>query len=687
MSFEPVLLPDAKSEAASGITNVAATLNGTISAAGGPEASCEFQLTTQAAFKKEGFAGAKPLGCSPTGPFTGSGVEAVTAEAGGLAPGTRYVFRVVGGNENGSNPGAASKAGALDFRTLGPSILVTGVKEITATAATATGLMNPNGETTTYHVEYGPTEAYDSIVPAPDATAVVPVGMGNIEFNSKVVRNVVMSQGTFAFGQEVIADGLPSGTTVTAVEGTTLKVSDFPISEKLGAALTSNTAAISQRITSLRPNTEYHFRIVAANVATATGPDVAFSTLPRETGAGTRAYEMVTPVKKIGEPFPSEPSGALGGTCAFEFCLPGLNENMMPMQATADGESLVLEGQPFSAGLSPNANQYLAKRSSTGWSSRSITSPLASSRDGYSGFKAFSDDLTRGVLFQATPALSEGVPSGEGGKAFNDLYLWEEGNPSLRPLVTVEPPNRIPGGPGLPETFKLSFSGGNSGGGETPAFTHLVFEANDALTDAVATIAPAAPEAGEAKCGGSAESNCNLYEWVNRQLALVNVLPGNEAAASGAVIGSGHRLVQPNPEYQAEDSDHAISADGSRIFWSDETGQVYVRVEGKETIELNDPGQFLTASVDGSKVLLSDGCLYSLEAESCEANLGASPEAFLGIMGASEDLSRIYFLDKEALAGAPEAGACEVPLIEPGLGDQRRNDARSYNATSADRSR
>ena len=113
-----------------------------------------------------------------------------------------------------------------------------------------------------------------------------------------------------------------------------------------------------------------------------------------------------------------------------------------------------------------------------------------------------------------------------------------------------------------------------------------------------------------------------------------------------------------------------LEADGSRIFWSDETGQVYVRVEGKETIELNDPGQFLTASVDGSKVLLSDGCLYSLEAESCEANLGASPEAFLGIMGASEDLSRIYFLDKEALAGAPEAGACEVPLIEPGLGEE-----------------
>ena len=664
-----VILPDVVTEAADAVTKDSATLHGTISAAGGPPAECEFQYVTEAAFQAnkakgeghDGFAGATGVDCAPDGPFSGSATEAVSAAITGLHPGSDYRFRILGANADGSSPGQA-----LGFLTLGPTVRSTTATDVTTDSATLTGFVAPHGKPFSYHFDYGPDESYGSSIPVPDAVGdELPVGTGNAEGSTPTIEAVVMSQGAFAVGQDIVGAAIKPGTTITAIEGSTLTLSAFP-TQGGPVSITSTTVFVSEPLTGLAPGSAYHARLVATNAdATYPGPDTGFSTYPVDTGLPDgRAYEMVTPAKKIGEPLPPEPFGSLAGSCPV-LCLPGSNDNLMPMQATADGESLVFEGQPFSEGLSPAANQYLAKRSSAGWSSPSITPPLASpARDTYSGFKAFSDDLTRGVLYQATPTLSDEAPAGEEGKAFNNLYLWEAGNPNLRPLVTVTPPNRVAGTPDLPGTFRLSFASANS------AFTHLVFEANDALTEAEPTIAPAAPEAGEARCGGFAESKCNLYEWVGGQLALVNVLPGNDAAASGAVIGSGRRLALPNPDNQAENTDHAISADGKRIFWSDETGQVYVRVEGKETIEIKDSGQFLTASVDGSKVLLSDGCLYSLEAESCEANLGASGPAFLGVMGASEDLSRIYFLSKEALAAAPEAGTCDVPFIEPGLKEE-----------------
>ncbi len=66
----------------------------------------------------------------------------------------------------------------------------------------------------------------------------------------------------------------------------------------------------------------------------------------------------------------------------------------------------------------------------------------------------------------------------------------------------------------------------------------MVFEANDALTDADPPNAPAAPAV--------AANEANLYEWFDGELRLVNVLPGNNAAVPDAVIGSG-RLLAPKP--------------------------------------------------------------------------------------------------------------------------------------------
>jgi hypothetical protein len=199
-----------------------------------------------------------------------------------------------------------------------------------------------------------------------------------------------------------------------------------------------------------------------------------------------------------------------------------------------------------------------------------------------------------------------------------------------------------------------------------PPFSHLAFEADDALTEEVPGIAPAAPEVGAGECT-LGEAECNLYEWSDGELRLVNVLP-DESAAGNSVIGAGRLLAGGGtPKLEATNISHAISDDGSRIFWSsEETGQVYVRVNGEETLEVPGPGSckksvlegeracFLTASADGSRVLLSNGTLYELNGAGTayeeSADLTEEESGFQGILGAAEDLSRIYFVDTAALS-------------------------------------
>ena len=662
-----IVLPDVTTEPATEVGVESAVLHGTESAAGGPGAACKFELTTTEAFKKEGFTGATSVECAPQGPFSGSGVEAVSAVVGNLNPSTRYTFRLVASNSNGSNPGAA-----LGFRARGPSVGDENVLQVTATTARVDGLIDPNGEASGYRFEYGPTESYGSSVPVPDGVAVLPVATGTLVAGSNKVTKVNFSQGVFGVGQEIVGEGIAPGTTVIAIpDPHVLEISHSAVEGASGvAALTSSTAYVAQGIIGLAPGSSYHFRLVAVGAAASGhGEDRAFRTYAQVSSGlpDGRAYEMVSPVQKLGEVFAPEPSGHLGGSCTE--CLPGINDLTLPMQPTPDGDALAYEGQPFSTGLAPSRNEYVSRRSGGGWVTQGITPPLGAA-GALSGFKAISPDLSRGVLFQSERNLSPEAPSGENGKSYNDLYLWQAGEPApaLRPLVTQKPPHRIPDLPQASNGFELAFAAGNSGTAAVPAFDHLVFEANDALTDEIPGIAPAAPEVEAGACGGQSEGtgftegDCNLYEWVGGQLRLINVLPGNTTAATHAVIGSGRRLAkipgsESYPGSQAADVDHAVSAGGERIFWSDEQGQVFVRIDGMETKEIHDPGQFLTASVDGSRVLLSDGCLYSVEAESC-VSLGPNPSAFRGILGASEDISRIYFVDTEALAAGAQAGSC-----------------------------
>jgi hypothetical protein len=603
--WETIIVPDVFTEAATGLGTEAATLNGTVNPAERPLKPDPAEGCFFEWGATAAYGNLAPCE-SPNAEEVGEGVSpvAVHAAIAGLKPGTTYHYRLVAANAAGAGRGEDKT-----LITLGPLVGTEEAREIAPTTATIAGTVDPRGEQTGFLVEY----------------------VSEADFQKSGYNAAVRSP-----------------------------AAPEPVGSEAGFT------EVSHPLTGLAPATTYHFRLVAINAtATVPGADQSFATFatPPALLPEGRAWEQVSPPQKLGEVLTPE-TGGFGTSCEGE-CVPSPQSPRMPMQAAPDGNSVAYEGQPFTGGLSSGANQYLGRRSAGGWSSEALSTLEYTPAGPFSGFKAFSADLGRAIVLQGEPALSPQAPVDGEGRPFSDLYRRE--GATVTPLVTVVPPNRV-AVTGAPNSFNPLYRAANAGAPGSPAFGHVVFEANDALSEAAAGIAPAAPDPGPSECKAVA-AECDLYEWDEGQLRLVNVLPGNEAATA-AVLGSG-RMLAPGPDFEGVDTDHAISADGSRIFWSDASGRVYVREDGTRTTKIPDPGKFLTASADGSKVLLDDGVLYDLEAES-STDLSAGAGGFEGILGASEDLGSVYFVDTAVLAGendegrSPEAGEPNLYLWREG---------------------
>lgn len=400
----------------------------------------------------------------------------------------------------------------------------------------------------------------------------------------------------------------------------------------LGAGQEALSAAAS--LVGLQPDTEYHYRVIATShcepedeeaLCEDSGEDQTFRTFPTEAPglADNRAWELVSPVQKNGgEVFPLE----LGSVSCEHNCNPGFSAPRYPMQSSPDGEAVVYMGFPFSTKEGSSVyNEYVSKRTASGWQTTILAPALMGPEAAGEGYRAFNAELTLGVLAQVAPSLTPDAPF-----EFANLYTQPTADPSaLSPLLEGEPPNRSPGGG--PSSLRLTY------GGASADLSRIFFSANDALTGAT----PFAPEAVDG--GADIYAKANLYESVGGQLQLVNVLPGNAETEPGASFGGGLESDVPR----------SISSDGRRVFWSDGSGQVYVRLDGESTIAIPDPGRFLTASEDGSKVLLDDGHIYDLDAEAL-TDLTEGKGGFRGVAGQSEDLSHIYFVDSTVLTGEEE---------------------------------
>jgi hypothetical protein len=405
-------------------------------------------------------------------------------------------------------------------------------------------------------------------------------------------------------------------------------------------------------ISGLAPDTAYRYRVIATSPEGADeGEAQSFHTFPVEAPGlpDNRAYELVSPVQKHGgEVFPANPFVSSCGLLVE--CKPGTVAARFPLQSASDGNSVAYEGFPFSSTEgAPRINEYVSKRTASGWQTTNPTPSLFLGESTTTGYRAFDSELAAGLFYGSDGStFSSEAPPG-----YANLLLQPLDDPlALSPLLTSPPPNR-PQGPPTGAGLHLEYAGATSD------LAHVLLAANDALTGS----SPFAPEAVDPS---NPEEEDNLYERVGGELRLVNVLPGNAAAVPGAVFGSGSKLSKDNSgglegpgtagEFFGLDFSHAISDDGSRIFWSSESGQVYVRINGEETLEVKDPGKFLTASADGSKALLGDGCLYDVQAEACE-DLTGGKGGFKGIIGQSEDLSSIYFVDSAALTPEEEENA------------------------------
>jgi hypothetical protein len=341
-----------------------------------------------------------------------------------------------------------------------------------------------------------------------------------------------------------------------------------------------------------------------------------------------RVYERVSPADKGG--------GDVGG--------PLLNRSFAGARGQSSSDGNAVTYISFTAfGDSPSAeltSQYVSTRGTDSWSTNGISPPAnlpaLELELNIQSYDFFTSDLAGGLLSWQAASLVEAAPKG-----FDNLYI-RAGDGSYRLVSDVNPPHL------LPREYIVTFAGAS------PDLSHVVFEANDAL-------APGAP--------ANARS---LYEWAGSTLRLISILPGaGEVGAEGAGGGDGR------DDYFAND----VSADGSRIFWSDAIEQLYVREDGTTTVKLNASRRtatlgdghatFRAATPSGSTAIFTDetaltdnpgdgGGLYSYDLESgalsdLAPNHGVDPE-IRGVLGIGEDGSSVYFVAGASLAAGATAG-------------------------------
>jgi DNA-binding beta-propeller fold protein YncE len=421
-----------------------------------------------------------------------------------------------------------------------------------------------------------------------------------------------------------------------------------------------------ENVLGLSTDTTYRYRVFAENELgkiegqQSGGAEVVHTFTTQATGSFTlpdgRTYEMVSPPDKHGA----------------QLADPGAES---PLQAAAAGGGVVYAaGSPTESeprGL-PGLVPVLSVRGSSSWSSRDLALPHTSPLGGAPGlgfeYRLFSADLSQAVVQPFGPFIpcsAGGVPqpclSPEASEQTAFLATnFLEGQtskpclpasmPCYQPLVTAAP--------GFSNVLSPQTSFGEDEQcagvlrpqpicgpkfvGATEDLAHVVFKSPVALTS------PAS--------GG-------LYEWSagkppSEQLAPVGILPPSEGegpAGAGVVLGLG-----------AENTRHAISEDGSRVFFGGaeapiipaRSGPLYVRdLVKKETLLVAHKADFQDASADGSTVFYTEaGTLYECAISEVAGELKCTtteiaPDVPGLIPGSSVDGSYLYFVSESAEIG------------------------------------
>jgi hypothetical protein len=393
----------------------------------------------------------------------------------------------------------------------------------------------------------------------------------------------------------------------------------------------------------LSADTEYHYRLVASNGLGSAQRSGSFRT--QAAGAlrllDGREWEMVSPPDK---------QGAL--------ILPATTGPNVPgpiTQAAAQGGALTyVTNSPTEVnptGYTNDQQILAADDGASGWTTRNLALPHKvetglSVNEGLE-YRFFSETLSLAVIqpFGAFSPLSAeasestaylddlacgsniGMAPFGHGSCFQPLVTGKDGYANVPPGTVFGEPSRCP-----PEVeCGPQFVDASSDG------LHVIVGSDATLT------APGAPS-----------GDIGIYEWSGGHLSRVSVLPPGEGAlpASEATLGSASAAVAVKGA--GVNTRHAISNDGSRIFWTGPGRSLYVRynatqpeseVRGGRCVPSNDActlavsnggeAEFEDASPDGSRVWFTQGeALDECELQKDEA--GSLECAVHVVVGAAE---------------------------------------------------
>ncbi|MGN6254355.1 MAG: hypothetical protein ACTHO8_05165 [Solirubrobacterales bacterium] len=416
--------------------------------------------------------------------------------------------------------------------------------------------------------------------------------------------------------------------------------------------------SVSAQPQGLAPATTYHYRLVAVNdLGETRGEDRTFTTEQLLGGPlnlpDSREWELVSPSNKH--------NGSVQ---------PLLLEGAVQAAAEGTGFTFISDQTLFAeAQGAPTFAQVLARRTPAGWTSEDIATPHDAPVGQGVGqgqeYRAFSPDLSHalvepfGPFTPLSPEASERTP-----------YLRDDGTGSYLPLLTAAntPPGTVFGG--VPS--------------RSEGAVHYVSAAPDWRSFVIQT---------EGRIPLSSEpDDGHLYEWKGGELRPVSVVPDgtSQEVESDGLGGEGVNVR------------HAISTDGSRVFWSGqqqgerhlwvremdagETVQIDAAEAGASGEGINNP-QFQDASKDGSIVFFTDEAQLTADADAgighsdlyecklveaagqtrCQLEdltppeSGEAAEVKGAIPGSSEDGSTVYFVANGVLSRVPnEAGETAV---------------------------
>ncbi len=622
-----IVIPDAASEPASGVSPTAATLNGTVNPAGLAVTECSFEYGTST-----GYGQSVPCAQTPAEIGAASAPVAVSASVLGLTPGAVYHYRLTARNANSAGSPSAGRD-----RVFGPPHLAgESTNAVAQTTATLEAQVNPEGVDTTYRFEYGTSVAYGTSVPVPSAD--IGSGEGDVPLSAELTglqagvtyhyRVVAINAaGTKSSEDETFATVPPA--LISAVEATditasaaTLKASVNPLGTDTSCQIEYGTdtgygtavacapadvgsgsgdVPVARTITGLSANTTYHYRFVVTNsLGTADSGDHTF--IYDTTGPGLpdgRGYEQVTPVQKNGS--------VIGGTVFGQ-----------PATVSADGSHVIASViQCFADATSCNASSDAVggtgslvsfARTSSGWqataldpsaSQFAVTGPLVSDPNtgtallGVTTLAGDVDILARqsdGSFTEFGPAAPLG--SGQSGDhGINKGALSADGSHVVWEMA-------------------LSLAGAGSGN----SATDWAFDPTD-------------------------RHGFSVYEYVgagNSQPRMVDVSGGAGSTDPVSACGGNLGTVGPNTGLGAQ------SRDGATVYFT-AIGQDNVSC----TVPITLPVDAVYARLNGSRTV----AVSQRSPADCGVSSGcqSSPPADASLEGASAEGSRAYFTSTQQL--------------------------------------